>query len=212
VPGTKVYLLVLRGDFMRIINVKRAIIILLLIIGAIAVVAGCARWPGEPGPEPEPSESEYQLKITVEVAGEINTDNGIYYIVLDADGNSATGPEYDISLWDDDFYYVKLENYFFYFAKVEDEASELELTGSSYSGDKLEVTIALSDLEDPSSVDINILTTDSENNSYDHLDSYFTINTDLGSTGEGIVSEGGSGDGGANFDIVSVTAVITTLY
>jgi hypothetical protein len=190
-------------------NVKRAII-LLLAVGLMVAVAGCARWPGEP--EPEPSEPEYQLEITVEVAGEINVDEGIYYIVLDVDGNSATGPEYDISFWDDDFYYVKLENYFFYFAKVEEGSPELDLTDYSYSENELQVTIALSDLEDPSSVDINILTTDSENNSYDHLDSYFTINTDLGSTEEGIVSEGGSEEGGADFDIVSVTAVITTLY
>ncbi|GAJ24296.1 unnamed protein product [marine sediment metagenome] len=57
-----------------------------------------------------------------------------------------------------------------------------------------------------------MITTDSENNTYDHLDSYFTINTDLGSTEEGIVSEGGPEEGGPDFDIVKVTAEITTLY
>ncbi|GAI64974.1 unnamed protein product, partial [marine sediment metagenome] len=74
------------------------------------------------------------------------------------------------------------------------------------------VTIALSDLGSPSSIDINVITTDSENNTYDHLDSYFTIYTILGSTEEGMVSEGGSEEGGADFDIVKVTAVVTTLY
>ena len=193
---------------MRIINVKRAIIFLLA-IGLMVVVTGCARWPE--GPEPEPG-TEYQLEITVEVAGEINSYSGIYYIVLDADEESIDGPGDDLFFWDDDFYYIKLENDFFYFAQVEEGSPELDLTDYSYSENELQVTIALSDLGSPSSIDINVITTDSENNTYDHLDSYFTIYTILGSTEEGIVSEGGSEEGGADFDIVKVTAVVTTLY
>ncbi len=193
---------------MRIINVKRAIIFLLA-IGLMVVVTGCARWPE--GPEPEPG-TEYQLEITVEVAGEINSYSGIYYIVLDADEESIDGPGDDLFFWDDDFYYIKLENDFFYFAQVEEGSPELDLTDYSYSENELQVTIALSDLGSPSSIDINVITTDSENNTYDHLDSYFTIYTILGSTEEGIVSEGGSEEGGPDFDIVKVTAVVTTLY
>ena len=193
---------------MRIINVKRAIIFLLA-IGLMVVVTGCARWPE--GPEPEPG-TEYQLEITVEVAGEINSYSGIYYIVLDADEESIDGPGDDLFFWDDDFYYIKLENDFFYFAQVEEGSPESDLTDYSYSENELQVTIALSDLGSPSSIDINVITTDSENNTYDHLDSYFTIYTILGSTEEGIVSEGGSEEGGADFDIVKVTAVVTTLY
>ena len=192
---------------MRIMNVKRAIIILLA-IGLMAVVSGCARWPDGPGPGP--GETEYQLEITVEVKGQINSYEGIYYIVLDADGNPATGPLSDISSWEDRFYCIKLEDGFFSFAKVEEGSPVLQLTDSSYSGDKLKVTIGLSDLEDPSNVDINVVTTDSEGNNYDHLDSYFTINTDLGSTGEGISSTDLEEDK-ADFDIIKVTAIITTL-
>ncbi len=209
-PGTKVYLLVLRGDFMEIINVKKAIIIFLL-IGVLTVVAGCARWPDGPGPGPEP-ETDYQLEITVEVVGEINSYTGIYYVVMDADGNSATGPEYDILSWDDRFYYIKLEDGFFDFAQVKDDF-ESTFDGGSFSGDKIQVTIALSDLEDPSSVDINVITTGSDNNTYDHLDGYFTIDTTvLGSTVTEEDSAGDSGDGGVDFDIVTVTAVVTTIY
>ncbi len=193
---------------MGIMKVKRAII-LFLIIGTLATVAGCARWPE--GPEPEPG-TEYQLEITVEVAGEINSYDGICYIVLDADEESIDGPGDDLFFWDDDFYYIKLENDFFYFVQVEEGSPELDLTDYSYSENELQVTIALSDLGSPSSIDINVITTDSENNTYDHLDSYFTIYTILGSTEEGIVSEGGSEEGGADFDIVKVTAVVTTLY
>ena len=88
----------------------------------------------------------------------------------------------------------------------------MQLTNSSYSGDKLHVTIALSDLGDPNSIDINVLTTDSDNNTYDHLDSYFTISTNLGSKPPIVDSSGDSGDGGPDFDIIKVTAEITTLY
>ena len=193
---------------MRIMKVKRAIIFLLA-IGLMVVVTGCARWPY--GPEPEP-ETEYQLQISVEVAGEINSYSGIYYIVLDTDEESIDGPGDELFFWDEDFYYIKLENGFFYFSKVEEGSPELDLTDYSHSENELQATIALSDLGDPNSIDINVITTDSENNTYDHLDSYFTINTDLGSTEKGVVSEGGSEGSGPNFDIIKVTAEITTPY
>ncbi len=194
---------------MGIMKVKKAIIIFLM-IGIMVIISGCARWPDGPGPGPG---TEYQLEITVEVAGEINTDDGIYYIVLDADEESIDGPGDDLFFWDDDFYYIKLENDFFYFAQVEEGSPELDLTDYSYSENELQVTIALSDLGSPSSIDINVITTDSDNNTYDHLDSYFTINTTvLGSTVTREDSAGDSGDGGTDFDIVKVTAVVTTLY
>jgi hypothetical protein len=194
---------------MGIINVKRVIIILLM-IGIVVIISGCARWPG--GPEPEPG-TEYQLEITVEVAGGINSYSGLYYIVLDADEESIDGPGDDLFFWNDDFYYIKLENGFFYFAQVEEGSPELDLADSLISGNKIQTTIALSDLEDPNSIDINVITTDSDNNTYDHLDGYFTINTTvLGSMVTREDSAGDSGDGGADFDIVKVTAVVTTLY
>jgi len=191
---------------MGTINLKRAIIILLM-IGIMVIISGCARWPDGPGPEP--GETDYQLEITVEVSGIINSSDGMYYIVMDADGNSATGPGYDFLFWEDRFYYIKLEDGFFDFAQVQDDFESI-FDGGSFSGNKIQVTIALSDLEDPNSIDINIVTTDSDNNPYDHLDSYFNISTVLNSTGEGVIS--GSGSGGADFDITKVTALITTIY
>ncbi|GAG91884.1 unnamed protein product, partial [marine sediment metagenome] len=189
VPGTKLVILVWGSNFMRIVKVKRAMI-LFLIIGTLAVVAGCARWPDEPGPEPE---TDYQLEITVEVAGEINSYDGIYYIVLDADEESIDGPGDDLFFWDDDFYYIKLENDFFYFAQKKEGSPELYLADSLISENKIQATIALSDLEDPSSIDINVITTDSDNNTYDYLDPYFTISTDLGSLNNITDTEGDSG-------------------
>ncbi len=192
---------------MEIMKVKRAIIIFLM-IGVLAVVAGCARWPE--GPEPGPGETEYQIEITVEVAGVINSSEGIYYIVLDADEESIDGPGDDVEDWEDDFYYIKFDSMGFHFARVEEGSASMSLTDSSYSEDKLQVTIALSDLGSPSSIDINILTTDSDNNTYDYLEPYFTIGTDLGSLKNITDTEGDSGEGGADFDIINVTAEITT--
>ena len=193
---------------MRTMNVKRAII-LLLVIGLMVEVTGCARWPYEPGPEPE---TDYQLKITVGVAGVINADDGIYYIVIDADANPATGPGEDILTWEDSYYYIKLENDFFYFAKPE-ESFEYYTGEISDDSKSFQVPIVLSDLiEDPNSIDINVITTDSENNTYDHLNGYFTINTNLGSKPPIFDSSGDSGGGGPDFDIVKVIAEITTLY
>ena len=193
---------------MGIMNVKRAIIIFLA-IGLMAVVSGCVRYPD--GHNGNGGTENYQLQITVEVKGVINTSEGIYYIVLDADGKPETWPGDDVKFWEDDFYYVKLDGMGFYFAQVKDDFESI-FDGGSFSENKIQATIALSDLEDPNSIDINVLTTDSDNNTYDYLDPYFTINTDLGSSKNITDIEGDSGDGGADFDIVKVTAVVTTLY
>jgi len=182
----------------------------------VAVISGCVRFPGEPGPD-EPGEKNYQLEITVEVKGNISSgldNDGIYYIVLDADGDSATGPGEDILLWKDSYYYIKLEGGEFYFAQKEENSPELYLTDDSISENKIQVTIDLSDLGDPSSVDINVITTDTESSiTYDHLATYFTVYTEnIGFQNPDSDSLGDSGDGGADFDIVKVTAEITTLY
>jgi hypothetical protein len=188
-------------------KIPKAIFSWLIIFSIILLVSGCARWPDGPGPGP--GETDYQLKITVEVAGEINTTEGIYYIVLDADSDSIDGPDANINFWEDDYYYIKLENGFFSFAQVKDGVETTAFNGGSFSGNKIQATIANSDLGNPSSIDINVLTTDSDNNTYDSLDSYFSISTNLGSSEDIPDSEGDSGDGGVNFDIVMVTAQIT---
>jgi hypothetical protein len=192
-------------------KIPKAIFSWLIIFSIILFVSGCARWPDGPGPGP--GETDYQLKITVEVAGEINTtfnDEGIYYIALDVDNNSATGPGGDLTSWDD-CYYIKLENDSFSFVQLQDGV-ELTLNGGSFSvdGNQLQATIALSELGDPKSIDINVVTTDSDNSTYDSLDdNYFSLSTDLGSFNDISDSEGDSGDGGVDFDLVKVTAQIT---
>ena len=195
---------------MGIINIKK-IIIFLLAIGVMAVAAGCARWPDGPGPEP--GETEYQLEITVEVKGEINTDEGIYYIGLDTDGQTGIGPGNDIGDWEGYYYYVKLDSMGCYLYPKEEGSAMLLSCSTSDIGSKLQVTIALSYLGDPeSSIDINVVTTDSDGyTTYDYLDDNFNIRTVLYSKGEGSSSTDLEEDE-AGFDIVKATAEITTLY
>ncbi|MBA7552263.1 hypothetical protein ES705_44821 [subsurface metagenome] len=192
---------------MRIMNVKRTIFFL-LVIGIMAIVAGCARWPH--GPEPGPG-TDYQLEITVEVKGEIDTDNGIYYIGLDTDGQTGFGPGDDINDWKGVFYYIKLDFGGCYLYS-KDEESEIELNPSYYGSNKLKITVSLSDLGDPeSSIDINAVTTDSDGyTTYDYLDDYFNIGTVLYSTGVGFSSNDLEDDEG-DFDIIEVLAEITNI-
>ncbi|OQY39006.1 hypothetical protein B6228_03725 [Candidatus Atribacteria bacterium 4572_76] len=194
---------------MRIINLKKRAIIILLIIVIILVVSGCARWPNGPGPGPG---TEYQLQITVQVLGEINVNDGIYYIVLDNNGNSADGPGGEVDDWEDEYYYVQLDDWGFDFAQVEEGSSSIALTNSSISDDELQVTISLSDLgEIEDSIDFNVVTTDLDNNTYDYLDSYLTIGTTFGSMAEDYDSPGDSENDEDDFDIIGVIAEIITL-
>ena len=193
---------------MRIMKVKRAIIFLLA-IGLMVVVTGCARWPY--GPEPEPG-TEYQLQITVQVLGEINVNDGIYYIVLDNNGNSADGPGGEVDDWEDEYYCVQLDDWGFDFTQVEEGSSSIALTDSLIGVDELQVTISLSDLgEIEDSIDFNVVTTDLDNNTYDYLDNYLTIGTTFGSMAEDYDSPGDSENDEYDFDIIGVIAEIITL-
>jgi len=84
----------------------------------------------------------------------------------------------------------------------------MSLTASSYSEDKLQVTISLSDLGDPGTINFNVVTTDSDNNTYDYLDNYLTIGTTFGSTAEDYDSPGDSENDEDDFDIIGVIAEI----
>jgi len=171
-------------------------------------VSGCARWPH--GPEPEPG-TEYQLQITVQVFGEINVDDGIYYIVLDNNGNPADGPGGEVVDWEDEYYYVQLDDWGFDFAQVDEGSSSIELTDSLIDYDELQVTIDLSDLgELEDSIDFNVVTTDLDNNTYDYLDNYLTIGTTFGSMAEDYPSGSGTENYEEDFIIIGVIAEIIT--
>jgi len=187
----------------------KGILFYFLIILMIIATAGCVRYPNGPGPGP--GDPEYQLKITVQVYGEINTDGneGIYYIVLDNNGNPADGPDSDIVSWEDEYYYIQLDEWGIDFSLVEEGSASFSLTDFSVNDDEWEVIIDLNDLSVMgSSIDFNVVTTDSDNNAYDGLDNYLTIGTGLGSSIQDVDGLDDSEEGGEDFDIIGVSAEI----
>ena len=194
---------------MEIMNTKRAIIVFLL-IGALAVAAGCARWPGEPGPEPE---TDYQLEITVEVAGNINSglDDGIYYIGINPDGNTDPGPDSSLDSWQGEYYYIKFDNSGCNLYSKEESASPISLNNYSYNGNELKIKFFLSDLGVlETSIDVNVVTADSNDSVYDYLDDCINISTDLYTEREGI-SLNDLEEDEADFDIIKVFVKITNI-
>jgi len=152
------------------------------------------------------------LQITVQVLGEIDVNNGKYYIVLDNNGNSADGPGGEVDDWEDEYYYVQLDHWGFNFSQVEEGSTSITLTDSLVGVDELQVTISLSDLgELKNSIDFNVVTTDLDNNTYDYLDNYLTIGTTFGSMVEDYPSWSGTENYEEDFIIIGVIAQIITL-
>jgi len=195
---------------MGIMNAKRAIIILLA-IGLMVVVTGCARWPE---PEPEPPGPEYQLEITVEVAGNINSgldDGGTYYIGLNPEGDTKPGPDSYLDSWQGEYYYIKLDDWGCNLYSKDENASPIPLNNYSYNGNELKIKFFLSDLGVlETSIDVNVVTADSNDSVYDYLDDCINISTTLYTTGEGISSDDLEEDE-VDFDIIKVFIEITNI-
>jgi len=195
---------------MKIINVKRAMIIL-LVIGIMAVVAGCVRYPG---PKPEPPELEYQLEITVEVKGNISSglaDEGIYYVGINSLGDTEPGPDSDLDFWQSKFYYIKLDNSGCNLYSKDVSALPISLNNYSYNGNELKIIFFLSNLGVlETSIDVNVVTADSSNGVYDYLDDCINISTLLYTTEEGISSINLDEDE-ADYDIIKTSVEITNI-
>jgi len=196
---------------MGIMNIKRTII-LLLTIGIIAGVSGCVRYPG---PQPEPPKPDYQLEITVEVAGNINSgleDDGVYYIGINPEGNTTPGPDSDLDSWQGEYYYIKLDNWDGCLLYSKDEsASPISLNNYSHDGNELKIKFFLSDLGAlETSIDVNVVTADSNDSVYDYLDDCINISTSLYTTGEGTSSNNLEEDE-ADYDIIKTSIKITNI-
>jgi len=195
---------------MRIVSIKRVIIILLT-IGIMAVISGCVRYPG---PEPEPPETDYQLEITVEVAGNINSglaDEGVYYIGINPEGNTKPGPDSDLDSWQSEYYYIKLDNWGCNLHSKDVSALPISLNNYSYDGNELKIKFFLSNLGViETSIDVNVVTTDSNDSVYDYLDDCINISTSLYTTEEGTSSNNLEEDE-ADYDIIKTSIEITNI-
>ena len=195
---------------MKIINVKKTIIIL-LVIGIMAVVSGCVRYPG---PKPEPADPDYQLEITAEVVGNIDSglaDEGIYYVGINPLGDTEPGPDSDVDFWQGEYYYIKLDNWGCNLYSKDVSASPISLNNYSYNGNELKIKFFLSNLGVlETSIDVNVVTVDSNNSVYDYLDDCINISTLLYTTEEGISSINLDEDE-ADYDIIKTSVEITNI-
>jgi len=149
------------------------------------------------------------LNIRVEINGEgtVNTDEGNYYIVFDTNKNAPFGPDDDIENWQEGYYYVKLENDIFYFGEILEVGTSEQFMSGTISDNYFQVTINLADLGNPQGIHMNVITTDTDNETYDALDPDFYINTDLifPKTETDLLFDS---TGSADFDITQVTTTI----
>ena len=200
---------------MRIINLKKRAIIILLIIGIIVVIPGCVRYPGEP--EPEPGEKNYQLNITVEVKGNISSglnDDGKFYVGLNPKGDTEPGPDNYLDSWQEEgYYYIELNYSGCSLYSKDESALPISLNNYSYNGNELKIKFFLSDLgERETSIDVNVVTAYAYSNDsvYDYLDDCINISTTLYTKEEGVSSNNLEEDE-ADFDITEVSVEITNI-
>lgn len=137
-----------------------------LVLGCLVLlVAGCAR-----GEQPTWGVSR-GVVITLTVRGSV--DPGVrYFVAIDTDGNVLTGPDSDPAKWGS-FYVLWWADNNFYFRDKNGE--ERFFTGGTVSGSTVKMEIELSQLGDPSTLEIMVVTTDRGGNVLDSLGNYFTV-------------------------------------
>ncbi|HKK83612.1 MAG TPA: hypothetical protein VJ958_05220 [Atribacterota bacterium] len=188
------------------INWKQLSIFCLTIVITAFLINGCARWPEEPNGGGGAGEKQLIVKVEINEEGTVNTDEGNYYIVFDTNKDASFPPDDDVDNWEDGYYYIKLDDFGFSFGQVGD--SEGIYSGTD-SEKYFQVTISLADLGNPEGIHMNVITTDTDNETYDALDTDFYINTSLLFPKTETDSLEDS-TGGPDFDIAQVTTTILT--
>jgi len=188
------------------INWKQLSIFCLTIVITAFLINGCARWPEEPNGGGGAGEKQLIVKVEINEEGTVNTDEGNYYIVFDTNKDASFPPDDDVDNWEDGYYYIKLDDFGFSFGQVGD--SEGIYSGTD-SEKYFQVTISLADLGNPEGIHMNVITTDTDNETYDALDTDFYINTSLLFPKTETDSLEDS-TGGPDFDITQVTTTILT--
>jgi hypothetical protein len=161
-------------------NVKKAIIILLM-IGVMTVVAGCARWP-EPEPVPPDPETKPGPDSYLD-----SWQGEYYYIKLDDWGCNLYSKDESASP-------ISLNNYSY-------NGNELKI--KFFLSD-------LGELETSIDVNVVTAYAYSNDSVYDYLDGCINISTTLYTMGEGI-SSNDLEDDEADFDIIEVFVEITNI-
>jgi len=192
------------------IDWKRIILYLIILTLFAFIITGCARWPDDPNGGNGIGQKLLRVRVDINENGTINTEEGNYYVVFDANKNAPFGPSDNIEDWQTGYYYIRLDMFGFYFGEVLDSGtSEQSIAGSggTSSDNYFQITIPLTYLGEPEGIHMNVVTTDLDNETYDALNPDFYIDTDsvFSKTETDFMQDS---TGGADFDIIQVTTTI----
>jgi hypothetical protein len=175
---------------------------------------GCARWSDDPNGGGGTGEKQLTVKVEINSNGQINTDDGIYYIVFNTNEDSSFPPDEDIDNWEDDYYFIKLDDFGFSFGVV--GGTDSSFSGSAEEGDDFfQVSISLTSMDNPDKISMNVVTADTDNEVYDYLDfglaSNLTINdTSTIPSSNSIEDDTGDSTIDPDYDIYKVTTILST--
>lgn len=191
---------------------KKPFICLIIIFITVILVGGCARWPEGPNGGNGTGQKLLTVKVDINSSGVIDTSNGYYYIVFDTDENSSFPPGDDIKNWEDGLYYIRLDEFGFFFGEIGKTVEEY--IGSSPSAETyFQIAINITKLGSPKRIFMNVLTTDKDGETYDYMENALslTINdTDFVPYTNTVSDFQQDSSGGVNFDIVQVSTSILT--
>lgn len=199
---------------MLIKNYKKKLLLYCIFLCTIALlISGCARWPDDPNGGGGTGEKQLTVKVEINNDGQINTTDGKYYIVFDTNEDAAFPPDKDLNNWDDGFYYTRLDIFGFRFGEV--GGTERILSGSAQEGDNyFQVTVTLAELGNPEKIFMNVITTDTDNDTYDYLEMGpaldLTINTSIIPSSNSVEDDLGDSANGLDYDIYRVTTILST--
>ncbi|MGQ9472960.1 MAG: hypothetical protein ACUVQZ_05475 [Candidatus Caldatribacteriaceae bacterium] len=137
-----------------------------LLLGFVMIlVAGCA-WGKQPS-----WGAKGKIILTLTFRGTISSDVK-YFVALDTDDNVLTGPKSDPNEWNNFYVLWWIDNNFYFQSPGE---SEQFFFGGNISGEVMEMEVDLSQLRDPTTLEIMVVTTDRGGNILDALGNYFTV-------------------------------------
>jgi len=183
----------------------RSLLLVFSVIFVIFFINGCARWPDGPGGV---EQKLLIIRVDINENGEINTEDGNYYIVFNTkeDAESPPSKDKDIDDREEGYYYIKLDNYGFCFGQW--GISPCQRTSVGVKGEKyFQINLNLDDLGNPEKIFMNVITTDKEEETYDYMEdaSSLTINTSWTDYNKIVDDFPYDSTGGPDFDIIKVT-------
>lgn len=178
------------------------------------LLSGCARWTDDPNGGGGDGEKQLTIRVEINNDGQINTNDGIYYIVFDTDKDASFPPDEDIENWEDGYYYIKLDGFGYSFEEIGGPGQSFSIPtqqGNNY----FQASISLSRLDDPEKISMNVITADTDNEVYDYLDfglaSNLTINnTSMIPSSNSVEDVLGDSANSLDYDIYKVTTILST--